>query len=64
MDGEPLISFKNNAEYVLFVEKKLQDECLVVDLIGFPVGEFCDFHGIRNDDPDIGVGFKGNPFKG
>ena len=64
MDGKPLISFKDNAEYVLFVEKKLQGECLVVDLIGFPVWEFCDFHRIGNGDPGIGVVFKRNPFKG
>ena len=37
MDRTLLVSFKDDAEYVLFVEKKLQGECLMVDLIGFSV---------------------------
>ena len=40
MDGQPLISFEDNAENVLFVEKKLQTECFVVDLVGLSSGEF------------------------
>lgn len=64
MDGTPLVSFKDNAEYVLLVEKKLQGKCLVVDLTGFPLWEFCDFHGVGNDDPGLRVGFKRSPFKG
>lgn len=35
MDGMSLISFEDDTEYVLFIEKKLQSECFMVDLIGF-----------------------------
>ena len=45
-----LVSFKDNAEYVLFVEKKLQCECLVVDLVGFISWKFSDFYRVQNDD--------------
>jgi len=64
MNRELLVSFEDDAEYVLFVEKKLQGECLVIDLIGFFVWEFCYFHGIRNDDPGLTVSFEGNFFCG
>jgi hypothetical protein len=64
MDGMPLVPFQNEAEYVLFVEKKLQGECLVVHLIGLLAWEFSDFHGIGNDDSCLGVCFKGNLFDG
>ena len=40
MDGPPLASFENDAENVLFVEKKLQAECFVIDLVGLSPGEF------------------------
>ena len=40
MDGQPLISFEDNAENVLFVEKKLQTECFVADLVSLSSGEF------------------------
>ena len=40
IDGQSLISFEDNAENVLFVEKKLQTECFVVDLVGLFSGEF------------------------
>ena len=39
MDGPPLASFGDDAENVLFVEKKLQAECFVVDLVGLSSGE-------------------------
>ena len=32
IDGQPLISFEDNAENVLFVEKKLQTECFVGEI--------------------------------
>ena len=46
MDGTSLFSFKDHAEYVLFVEKKLQGECLVVDLVCFSVREACYLHWV------------------
>lgn len=64
MKGALLVPFEDDAEYVFFVEKKLQGECFVVDLIGFSVWEFSDLHGVGNDDPRLCVGFKGNLFHG
>ena len=64
MDGQPLISFEDNAENVLFVEKKLQTECFVVDLVGLSFREFCNFHGVGDSYPGLGVGFKRNLFHG
>ena len=64
MDGPPPVSFENDAENVLFVEKKLQTECFVVDLVGLSSGEFCNFHGVGDRDPGLGVGFKRNLFQG
>ena len=64
MDGTSLVSFKDYPEYVFFVEKKLKGECLMVDLVGFPVRKAFYHHGVGNDYPGFGVGFKGNFFNG
>lgn len=64
MDGQPLISFEDDAKNILFVEKKLQTECFVVDLVGLSSGEFCNFHGVGDSYPGLGVGFKRNLFHG
>ena len=62
MDGTSLVSFKDHAEYVLFIEKKLESECFVVDLVCFSVWEACYHHRISDDYPGLGKGFKGNLF--
>ena len=64
VNGAAFVSFEDDAEYVFFVEKKLQGECLVVDLIGFFVWKLFYFHVIGNDNSGIGMSFKGNPFHG
>ena len=64
MDGTSLVSFKDHPEYVLFVEKKLKGECLVVDLVCFPGRKACYLHWVGNDYPGFGVSFKGNIFRG
>jgi hypothetical protein len=48
MDGTSLISFEDDTEYVLFIEKKLQSKCFMVDLIGFSFGKVFHLHGVRN----------------
>ena len=62
MDGTSLVSFKDHPEYVFFVEKKLKGECLMVDLVGFPLRKAFYLHGVVNDYPGFGVDFKGNFF--
>ena len=64
MDGASLISFNDHPEYVFFVEKKLKGECLMVDLVGFPVRKVFYHHGVVNDYPGFGLDFKGNFFYG
>jgi hypothetical protein len=64
MDGTALVSFKDHAEYIFFVEKKLKGESLVVDLVCFPGWEACYLHWIVNNYPGFGIGFKGNFFHG
>jgi len=46
MNWSALVSFKDDAKYVFFVEKKLQSECLVGDLVGFLFWKFSDFHWV------------------
>ena len=58
MDGMFLFSFKDHPEYVFFVEKKLKGECLMVDLVGFPVRKAFYHHGVVNDYPGLGLDFK------
>ena len=64
MDGTPLVSFEDHSEYVFFVEKKLKSECLMVDLVGFPMRKAFYLHGVVNDYPSLGLDFKGNFFYG
>ena len=64
MDGTSLVSFKDYPEYVFFVEKKLKGECLMFDLVGFPVRKAFYLHGVVNDYSSLGVDFKGNVFYG
>ena len=49
MYGPVIISFKDDGKDVFFVEKKLQRESLMVDLVGLSPGKFRDFHWIGND---------------
>ena len=51
MDGTSLVSFEDDAEYVLFIEKKLQNECFMVDLIGFFEGSFSISIGLGTITP-------------
>jgi hypothetical protein len=64
MNRVSLVSFKDDTEYILFIEKKLQYECFVDDLIGFVAREFRDFYWVLNDDTCVGVSFQGNFFNG
>ena len=64
MDGASLVSINDHTEYVFFVEKKLKGECLMVDLVGFPVRKAFYHHGVVNDYPGFGLDFKGNFFYG
>ena len=58
MDGTSLVSFEDHPEYVFFVEKKLKGECLMVDLVGFPVRKAFYLHGVVNDYHSLGLDFK------
>ena len=58
MDGASLVSFNDHPEYVFFVEKKLKGECLMVDLVGFPVWKVFYLHWVVNYYPGFGVDFK------
>ena len=64
MDRAVLISFEDDSKNVLLVEKKLQAECFVVDLIGLSSGEFRNFHGVGDSYSGLRGGFKRNPFHG
>ena len=50
MNRASLVPFKDNSKYVLFIEKKLQCECLVIYLVGFLEWKFSDFHRVWNDN--------------
>lgn len=62
MDGLFFVSFEDDAKYILIIEKKLQLEGLVKDLVGFSFRKFCGFHGIGNGYSCFRVGFERDLF--
>lgn len=64
MDGAPLISIDNDAKNIFVVEKKLQAELFMIDLICLSLWELCDFGGIGYGYPCVGGSFKGNVING
>jgi hypothetical protein len=64
MDGSLFVSFDNDAKNIFVVEKKLQAELFMIDLIGLSLWEFCNFSGIGYGYPCVGGSFEGNLLNG